>query len=266
VKHLKTDLGEVHRNRERMTMLTDNHPNIVKCFDSTLVEPYLLVQEYLAGGSLFDLLYNTGQTLTLCQQVKILLDVASAMRYLHAQTPCILHRDLKSSNVLLAKQITSSSTKPFAKVADFGLSRSTACSSKDMVDKGDGNFTVGVGTWRWMAPEVFDYEVAYDDKVDVFSFAILMYEVLERRLPYAEQFGNDDGSDPRICLYVMRGLRPELRRLKAKSDMPEVQSALVKLMEAGWNNEASCRPSFEELETQLSAIYTTLEAAPGATG
>eukprot|EP00439_Symbiodinium_sp_Y106_P041906 s2637_g5.t1 len=88
VKQMHTDLGEVYRNRERLTMLTDRptartsaeHPNLVKCVDSTLEPPYLIITEFLAGGSLFDLLYNSDQELSLWQQVKILLDVASGMK------------------------------------------------------------------------------------------------------------------------------------------------------------------------------------------
>ena len=92
VKQLHTDLGEVYRNRERLTMLTD-HPNLVKCMDSTLEPPYLIITEFLAGGSLFDLLYNSEQEMSLWQQLKILWDIASGMGYLHDQKPCILHRD-----------------------------------------------------------------------------------------------------------------------------------------------------------------------------
>eukprot|EP00425_Heterocapsa_triquetra_P031810 CAMPEP_0195101754 /NCGR_PEP_ID=MMETSP0448-20130528/65302_1 /TAXON_ID=66468 /ORGANISM="Heterocapsa triquestra, Strain CCMP 448" /LENGTH=207 /DNA_ID=CAMNT_0040137117 /DNA_START=90 /DNA_END=710 /DNA_ORIENTATION=+ len=114
VKRLHSDLGQVYRDREAMTLLTD-HPNLVKCFDCTLDPPYLVITEFCAGGSLFDLLYNTTQQLTMRQRIKILCDVAGGVRYLHAQKPTILHRDLKSSNVLLMKQIRSKEQEPFAK-------------------------------------------------------------------------------------------------------------------------------------------------------
>jgi len=252
VKHLKTDLGEVHRNREQLTMLTDNHPNIVKCFDSTLVEPYLIVTELCEGGSLFDLLYNCKQALTLLQQVKILLDVASAMKYLHSQTPCILHRDLKSSNVLLATSVRQS-MEPCAKVADFGLARPARKFGGEEPSSTD--FTVGVGTYRWMAPEVFDETARYGDKVDVFSFAILMYEVLERRLPYDGIFKRED---PRICLYVLNGNRPEVHNLDNGTYSPEIRKVLLGLMERSWHSAPMERPSFEELENELSIIYHNL--------
>ncbi|CAE8653716.1 unnamed protein product, partial [Polarella glacialis] len=114
VKSLQSDLDAIYRDRESLTILTD-HPNLVKCFDSTLDPPYLVVTEFCAGGSLFNLLYNTTQELSARQRIKVLLDVATGMRYLHAQKPCILHRDLKSSNVLLTKPIRSPDQEPFAK-------------------------------------------------------------------------------------------------------------------------------------------------------
>eukprot|EP00438_Fugacium_kawagutii_P036841 Skav204451 [mRNA] locus=scaffold1298:274029:274958:+ [translate_table: standard] len=247
VKHLHTDLGEVYRERERLTMLTD-HPNLVKCMDSTLEPPYLIVTEFLAGGSLFDLLYKRSTKLSLWQQLKILLDVASGMRYLHEQKPCVLHRDLKSSNILFFKPFRSFSQEPFAKVADFGLSRATAAS-------GSTAMTVGVGTWRWMAPEVFEpapeSDVQYSSKADVFSFGILMYEVLERRLPYSERFACDI-SDPRIVLYVLQGARPSIA-LEAKHRPAE----LITLMKKAWDQDPQVRPSFADLEDNLRRLWST---------
>lgn len=249
VKQLHSDLGPVYRDREALTLLTD-HPNLVKCFDSTIDPPYLVVTEFCAGGSVFDLLYNSRQELTLRQGVKILADVAAGMRYLHAQKPCILHRDLKSSNVLLTKPIRSTQQEPFAKVADFGLARTSAETSSIAM------MTVGVGTWRWMAPEVFDNDDAgpYDERADVFSFAILMYEVLVRKIPYSEKFPLDS-TDPRIGLHVCMGLRPSLL-----GAMPEAPPVLSELMQQSWHREASNRPGFEQLERQLHDLLATLPA------
>lgn len=246
VKRLHADLGPVYRDREALTLLTD-HPNLVKCFDSTVDPPYLVITEFCSGGSLFDLLYNTRQELSLRQRVKILVDVAAGMRYLHEQTPRIVHRDLKSSNVLLTKPIRSGDQEPFAKVADFGLARTSEGSSTLAA------MTVGVGTWRWMAPEVFDAEdvATYDERADVFSFAILMYEVLLRKLPYSEQFPVDS-CDPRIGLHVCMGLRPNLLGVA-----PEYPPALNDLMQRGWASDAAQRPGFEELERELRGLLET---------
>mmetsp|Transcript_4335 Transcript_4335/g.8654 ORF Transcript_4335/g.8654 Transcript_4335/m.8654 type:complete len:329 (-) Transcript_4335:42-1028(-) len=249
VKRFHADLGPLYRDREALTLLTD-HPNLVKCFDSTLEPPYLVITEFCAGGSVFDLLYNTGQEVSSHQRVKILSDVAAGLRYLHAQKPKILHRDLKSSNVLLMKFLKSPTQEPFAKIADFGLSRE----SEDIKDQqGEGKdwnaMTVGVGTWRWMAPEVFDSEGngVYDTKVDVFSFAILMYEVILRRIPYGDKYPLDS-QDPRIGIHVVMGLRPNL-----DGSDPELAPELGSLMQRGWASNAAERPDMEELDLALQA-------------
>jgi len=247
VKRLNTDLDEIYRDREALTLLTE-HPNLVKCFDCTLELPYLIVTEFCAGGSIFDLLYNSKQELCLRQKLKILADVASGMVFLHGSNPCIVHRDLKSGNVLLTKPIKSVDSLPFAKVADFGLSRPTG--SPGGAAASFAAMTVGVGTWRWMAPEVFEVDdnCTYDEKADVFSFAMVMYEVLSRKLPYIEQFPIDS-SDPRIGLHVCLGLRPNIE------SMTECPKVLMDLMVRSWDGTPENRPSFQELVKELDTLY-----------
>lgn len=255
VKRLHLDLGPVYRDREALAILTD-HPNIVKCFDCTVDPPYLVISEYCAGGSLFDHLYNTRVELTMRQRIKILADVAGGMEYLHDQTPCILHRDLKSSNVLLMKPIRSAEQEPFAKVADFGLAR-TSSAGQEAEAEAPGNMTVGVGTWRWMAPEVFEEDCdsagQYCERADVFSFAMLMYETILGKLPYSETFPTDS-HDPRIGLHITMGLRPETDNMKAKG-VPEV---VIEYMEKSWCPTPEGRPPFKELAEKLQEEYAKL--------
>jgi serine/threonine protein kinase len=229
VKCLK-DMDPIYKDREALTLVTE-HPNLMKCFDATLEAPYLIVTEFCAGGSLFNLIYNAGQELALTQKVKILTDVSDGVRYLHAHKPCIVHRDLKSSNVLLTRRITSTAQKPFAKVADFGLSRTTSAGSGSPHDGDAAYLTRGVGTWRWMAPEVFDLEgsASYDKRADIYSFAMLMYEVLAGKLPFAEQFPADR-DDPRFAMHVCLGLRPSIIEL-LPVDLPP---KLTDLMQRSW--------------------------------
>eukprot|EP00440_Ansanella_granifera_P059912 gb/GFBE01064934.1/.p1 GENE.gb/GFBE01064934.1/~~gb/GFBE01064934.1/.p1 ORF type:complete len:342 (+),score=40.16 gb/GFBE01064934.1/:1-1026(+) len=262
VKELHADLDAVYRDRERLTMLTESHPNLVECFDSTLEPPYLIITEFCAGGSLFDVLYNSKQVLTLRQKLKILADVAAGMKCLHAQRPSILHRDLKSGNILLTNPITSRSQEPFAKVADFGLSRASEVTGSASAMR---HLTLGVGTWRWMAPEVFVAEEGdqYDEKADVFSFGIVMYEVLEEKLPYSETF-SQDVSDPRISLHVCMGMRPEVRTSGHETDEESLaaRTVLLDYMQKAWANEPSDRPTFEELDTVLQETYNKLPRPP----
>lgn len=250
VKRLHADLSQVYRDREAVTILTD-HPNLVKCYDATVDPPYLVVTEYCAGGSLFDLLYNSAVTLSPRQVMKILTDIAAGMKYLHAQRPCILHRDLKSSNVLLTKPIRSPDQEPTAKVADFGLARS----GNAEMSSAWAAMTVGVGTWRWMAPEVFELDdnVSYDEKADIFSFAMLMYEMLVKKLPYCDQFPMES-ADPRIGLHIVGGLRPNVEGVA--SAYPKV---MVDLMQQAWASHPQKRPTFEQIERELRGL---LDAMP----
>jgi len=249
VKRLHTDVSPMYRDREALTAMTD-HPNLVKCFDFTLDPPYLVVTEFCAGGSLFDLLYNNAQELALKQQIKILLDIGKGMRYLHGQNPCIFHRDLKSSNVLLTRILRSLDQEPVAKVADFGLARAVSEANIDPM-------TAGVGTWRWMAPEVFDFSdgFRYDERADIFSFAMVMYEVLHRKIPYGEKFPTADDAakvDPRIALHICLGLRPDM---EGGTNASVRLSLLCELMQRAWATDPAQRPTFQELEERFVETY-----------
>merc|ERR1719161_1413324 len=100
------------------------------------------------------------------------------MSYLHSLSPQIIHRDLKSKKVLLATNVISEYETPLAKVTDFGLSRALQAGRI---------LTQGIGTWRWMAPEMFSSQ-NYTEKVDVFSFSMVVYELLAKKLPYHDKW------------------------------------------------------------------------------
>lgn len=127
---------------------------------------FCIITEYYPGGSLRKYLHQQGpNSLPLDLVLKLSLDIAHGMQYLHAQG--ILHRDLKSENLLLDEDMC-------VKVADFGIScLETQCGSA----KG---FT---GTYRWMAPEMIK-EKHHTKKVDVYSFGIVMWELLTALIPF----------------------------------------------------------------------------------
>ncbi len=101
--------------KEAGAMAECNHPNIVRLFGVCLEEGKLaLLMEYLEKGSLFDLLQNVQITLLWSRRYTIAADIGNGLSYLHSQK--IIHRDLKSLNILIAKDDT-------AKISDFGLAK-----------------------------------------------------------------------------------------------------------------------------------------------
>ncbi|KUF94410.1 hypothetical protein AM588_10004649 [Phytophthora nicotianae] len=167
IQHVNDFLAEA-----KMTATMD-HPHIVSfigvAWDS--LSDICVVLEYMDGGELRSLLdkfqkdkHPIGFTR---EKTTIALEVCHALTYLHSLSPPIIHRDLKSRNILLNSDMK-------AKLSDFGISR----------ERLDRTMTAGVGTSLWMAPEVMLGE-RYDDKADVFSFGVVLSELDVHTLPYA---------------------------------------------------------------------------------
>ncbi|XWS55956.1 hypothetical protein CRYUN_Cryun09bG0044400 [Craigia yunnanensis] len=147
------------------------HPNIVLFMGAVTQPPNLsIVTEYLSRGSLYRLLHKPGVREVLDERLRLSMayDVANGMNYLHRHNPPIVHRDLKSPNLLVDKNYK-------AKVCDFGLSRlkaNTFLSSKS-----------AAGTPEWMAPEVLRDEPS-NEKSDVYSFGVILWELATLQQPW----------------------------------------------------------------------------------
>lgn len=153
-----------------------SHPNIVALHGVSSSMPpsdsLLLVCEYFADGSLFErhqaLLRSRAPSPAPEEAADSLRQIVSGMAYLHGFDPPVLHRDLKSANILLAGARLA--------IGDFGLAR---------YQTADRTMTAETGSYRWMAPEVVRHE-PYDSACDVYSFGILAWEMLTYRLPFEE--------------------------------------------------------------------------------
>mmetsp|Transcript_4999 Transcript_4999/g.8783 ORF Transcript_4999/g.8783 Transcript_4999/m.8783 type:complete len:170 (+) Transcript_4999:737-1246(+) len=149
---------------------------------------------------------------------------ARGMAYLHGGNPPVLHRDLKSANLLLDDSYTT-------KVADFGLSRLKAQ---------ERSMTENCGTVQWMAPEVLANH-HYAEPADVYSFGIILWELLSRECPY-------DGMSPIQCALAVlnRDARPEIPIW--------CPSPLADLIRACWEKDSSSRPTFAQIISALDAM------------
>ncbi|PRP89769.1 LISK family protein kinase [Planoprotostelium fungivorum] len=217
--------NQKHLVAREFAMLTGvNHPNIVQflgiCDHSTGI---YLITEYIEHGDLFDLLVFSGQPLDWKTKGKISLQIAQACYYLHGKN--IIHRDLKSQNVLIGEGQK-------VKLCDLGLAT---------VVENNKRMTI-CGTNEWMAPEI-TMEDVYDEKVDVFSFGIVMVELINQRPPPRRRI------DERLAFDVKGFL----------STIPEdTPRELAQLVVDCCKFSSKERPSFKEIVPRLRNLVNNL--------
>ncbi|WVZ55541.1 hypothetical protein U9M48_006188 [Paspalum notatum var. saurae] len=202
------------------------HPNIVLFMGAVTRPPNLsIVSEYLPRGSLYKILHRPNCLIDEKRRIKMALDVAKGMNCLHASVPTIVHRDLKSPNLLVDNNWN-------VKVCDFGLSRlkhSTFLSSKSTA-----------GTPEWMAPEVLRNEQS-NEKCDVYSFGVILWELATLRMPWS-------GMNP---MQVVGAVGFQDRRL----DIPkEVDPLVARIIYECWQKDPNLRPSFAQLTSALKTV------------
>lgn len=198
------------------------HPNVLLFMGASL-EPgnLMIVTELMARGSVHDLLHNKDVELTFKTKMKMAKQAALGMNWLHRSKPPFIHRDLKTSNLLVDENFN-------VKVCDFGLAH-----MKTHGNKKQGSYGA-TGTPMWMAPEVL-MNKEYDESADVYSFGIVLWEMLTGQDPFPECTTYTDLLDH----VVTAGNRP---------DIPETCPAKLKaLIRACWDADPKRRPSFEKI-------------------
>ncbi|MCL7042455.1 hypothetical protein MKW94_006872 [Papaver nudicaule] len=213
--------------QEVLLMKRLRHPNVV-LFMGAVNSPQRLciVTEFLPRGSLFHLLRRQTPTFDWRRRVLMALDIARGMNYLHRYNPPIIHRDLKSSNLLVSKNWR-------VKVGDFGLSRLKHATFLT---------STGNGTPEWMAPEVIRNEPA-DEKSDVFSFGVVLWELATLKIPW-----NDLNSMQVIAAVGFMNQRNEIPN--------DTNPLWASLIESCWHSDPKCRPTFEEVLEKLKVVQS----------
>jgi len=154
---------------EKRLIARVRHENIIKVYGVCFTNPLALVMEFAELGSLYDVLHcKPNIKYTAGHAISWALQCARGVAYLHSQRPPLIHRDLKSPNLLLVNEGRT------LKICDFG----TACDKRV-------NMTNNKGSAPWMAPEVFK-GTNYNEKCDVYSWGVILWEVLCRRKPFDE--------------------------------------------------------------------------------
>lgn len=210
-------------------------------------EPALIVTPFMSKGCLgdyFDMLWKNEDMPDWWSNLivaKALYGVACGLKYMHSKN--LLHRDVKPANILLDEVGN-------PKLADFGLSREADCTSSI-----DLNLTSKLGTPIFMAPELFpDKAGEYDEKVDVYAFAMTAYLMLHQKLEFVLL---DKGrKQPKTCdqKKVMRMLQRNCRfaRPNLLSSSNEVNDKIWNLVQRCWAADPTDRPSFNDIVIEMS--------------
>ncbi|XP_022761404.1 serine/threonine-protein kinase HT1-like isoform X2 [Durio zibethinus] len=226
--------------REVNMMSRVKHENLVKFFGACKDPLMAIVTELLPGMSLRKYLISIRpKVLDLHVALNFALDIARAMDCLHANG--IIHRDLKPDNLLLTANHRS------VKLADFGLAREESVTEM---------MTAETGTYRWMAPELYSTVTLrqgekkhYNNKVDVYSFGIVLWELLTNRMPF-EGMSNLQAAYAAAFKQERPGL-PE-----------DISPDLAFIIQSCWVEDPNMRPSFSQIIRMLNAFLFTLTPPP----
>lgn len=216
------------------------HPNIVRVFEANEFRseesPYIyFTMEYVSGGTLADYLKNNNPDMAVRQ--RLCLEIASGLSVAHAQNPPIIHRDLSPWNIMVATE----NEQPAIKISDFGLAKSVDLTTR---------LASAAGNFFYMPPEAFwGHESTASD---VFSAALVMFEMMTGRLAFPVEVPSNATDDERVKI---------VRR--SRKNQPQKASTLNSSLNQEWDEFFDCAletdptkriQSGREMQVQLSGL------------
>lgn len=253
-----------------------NHPNLVRMFGIMLQPKPRIIMEFCPLPDLSYFLYGKDPKkpiLSYGQKLIIAFEVASGLAYLHAQSPPIVHRDVRSPNVFIVS--LDPGTGVIAKLGDYGLAASVVAT-----------LTESLPTFQWMAPEVLN-GAQYDESVDIYSLSMVMLELIANKLPFCEfhtyfskftqwsTFYCKRCGENEICVQseacqdqqvekIEVGEKLVWKEQKVKDAIihgnlrpsipPYCPAELASLIQSGWSRDASARPTASQMAEALLDI------------
>jgi serine/threonine protein kinase/TPR repeat protein len=234
LKELSETLREEF-NQEVSMMSQCQHPHIVGLYGiCDEVGHKGLVIEYMPGGSLRSLLENKKQDISWESRWTMAIDIGNGLRYLHAND--IVHRDLKSLNVLLTADL-------HAKIGDFGLARLK-------LETSSTSTTTAKGTVRWCAPESFRRGFKTTSSMDIYSYGMVLWEIASREIPFADAM-----NELTVISWIKDG--------EQETIPPDCPPGYANVINQTWL-EAQKRPTAEQVVKDLAVARPPLTPTPTA--
>ena len=220
------------------------HPHICQLYGACIDPDNLcIVTEFVPNDNLHNVLTKKKirepkPVLDWRTRVQMGIDLASAVAFLHAQTPAVLHLDIKSPNLLVDQDMR-------LKLADFGLAR-----WKQAADEVAEKETFQPGTVHWMAPELMMQGIK-TEKTDVYAIGIVLWELWVMKTPYAGLKVNEIASKVKG-----QGARPTVPSEVLPSLLDNAN--YKDMMEECWHDKASVRPTAAEVQRRLGLLLGAL--------
>ncbi|KAM3400485.1 hypothetical protein ACQJBY_005385 [Aegilops geniculata] len=219
-----------------------NHRNVVKLYGCCLeTEVPLLVYEFISNGTLYEHLHVEGpRSLSLDDRLRITTETAKSLAYLHSTASIpIIHRDIKSVNILLDDTLT-------AKVADFGASRYIP------VDR-SGVTTMVQGTIGYLDPMYF-YTQRLTEKSDVYSFGVILIELLTRKKPFAYISLDGEGLVAHFSALLTEGNLSQILDQQVIDEGGKEVEEVAALAKACVQLRGEDRPTMRQVELTLEGL------------
>jgi serine/threonine-protein kinase CTR1 len=212
--------------RELNIMCSLRHPNCVLFMGACLEETNMcIIMEYCSKGNLFDILHDVSQPIDYTRILQVLMEVAEGILYLHLNTPPILHRDLKSLNILVDENWN-------LKVSDFGLT--------DFKPDVEGTTNLQLGTPFWLAPEAMENQI-FTEASDVYSFGMIIWEMFTRDIPF-----NNLNPHQAALAVISEDKRPIIPNF--------VPPKFAQLINDCWTREPAARPTVPQILEKLHEL------------
>ncbi|CAL4981971.1 unnamed protein product [Urochloa decumbens] len=229
-----------------------NHKNVVKLFGCCLeTEVPLLVYEFISNGALYDHLHVEGPwSLSWSNRLRIATEIATSLAYLHSAIAIpIIHRDIKSHNILLDDALTS-------KISDFGASR--------YIEVDQTGFTSMIqGTRGYMDPLCM-CDGRLTEKSDVYSFGVILMELLTRNKPFSYLSPNGDGLATHFVKLLAEGNLVEIIDPQViEEGGEEVQGVAVLAASCVKIRDEEERPTMRQVEHTLEGLWSTKKKKDG---